>query len=86
MVNTELERMGMVLDEVEPKRVTPQGVYTRREYKLDIEGNYRQLANFLRYLETRPDVVLVESFKWQSRSLRERRRDSGSITVAVIGY
>lgn len=86
MVSTELERVGMVLDEVEPKRVTPQGVYTRREYKLNVEGNYRQLANFLRYLETRPEVVLVEAFSWQSRALREHRRDRGSITVAVIGY
>ena len=85
-ISEELQNSGMVLTRVEPKRVQLYGSYKKRSYKLDIEGGYRQFANFMRFLERMPEVVTIDSFEWHSRLLREQRRHSGTLSLTVIGY
>jgi hypothetical protein len=85
-ISEKLQDMGMVLTRVEPQRVRPQGSYTRRGFKFEVEGRYREIANFLRYLELMPEVVIVESFELKSRQLGGKSRHSATLIVTVIGH
>ena len=85
-ISEELRRTGMVLTKVEPKRVLQDGKYTRRSFKLEVEGGFRQFANFLRYLELMPEVVIVNGFELNSGQLRGKTKHSATMTVTVIGY
>jgi hypothetical protein len=76
----------MVLMRVEPQRVQEDGSYTRRGYKLEVEGGFRQFANFLRYLELMPEVVIVNSFEIHSKEIGRRSQHSATLKVTVIGY
>ncbi|MCK4679998.1 type 4a pilus biogenesis protein PilO, partial [bacterium] len=62
------------------------GSYTRRTFKLEVEGGYREFANFLRYMELLPEVVIVKSFELHSRQVRRGSKHSATLTVTVIGY
>lgn len=84
-ISGELQRIGMVLTRVEPRRSQPYGVYVKRTFKLDIEGNYRQFANFMRYLETIPEVVVIDAFELHSRQIRRNNRHGAKLTITVIG-
>jgi Tfp pilus assembly protein PilO len=85
-ISERLQDTGMVLTRVEPQRVREHGSYTRRVFKLEVEGRYRDFANFLRYLELMPEVVIVEGFELKSRQLSGRSRHSATLTVTVIGH
>lgn len=84
-ISEELQRLGMVLTQVEPRRVQPYASYTKRTYRLDMEGGYREFANFMRYLETMPEVVTIDSFELNSRLLRRNNRHGAKLTITVIG-
>lgn len=85
-ISRQLQGAGMVLTRVEPRRVVQDGSYTRRIFKLEVEGGYRQFANFLRYMELLPEVVIVNSFDLHSRQVRRGGEHSATLTVTVIGY
>jgi Tfp pilus assembly protein PilO len=85
-ISEELQRVGMVLTKVEPQRVLSDGKYTRRSFKLEVEGGFRQFANFLRYLELMPEVVIVNEFELHSKQIRRTSNHSATMTVTVIGY
>ena len=85
-ISRQLQGAGMVLTRVEPRRVVQDGPYTRRTFKLEVEGGYRQFANFLRYMELLPEVVMVNSFDLHSREVRRGGEHSATLTVTVIGY
>ena len=85
-ISGQLQGAGMVLTRVEPRRVVQDGSYTRRTFKLEVEGGYRQFANFLRYMELLPEVVIVNSFDLHSRQVRRGGKHSATLTVTVIGY
>lgn len=85
-ISEKLNDSGMVLMQVEPRRVVEDGAYTRRTFKLKLEGGYREFANFLRYLELLPEVAVVNSFELQSRHVRQGNRHSASLMVTIIGY
>jgi len=85
-ISQELQGAGMVLTRVEPRRVLQDGSYTRRTFKLEVEGGYRQFANFLRYMELLPEVVIVNSFDLHSRQVRRGSKHSATLTVTVIGH
>lgn len=85
-ISERLQDTGMVLTRVEPQRVRPHGAYTRRGFKLEVEGRYRGFANFLRYLELMPEVVIVESFELRSRQLGGRSKHAATLIVTVIGH
>lgn len=85
-ISEKLRSMGMVLTRVEPRRVQPEGSYTKRVFKLEVEGSYRQFANFLRYLELMPEVVIVNSFELHSKQVRRGSNHSATLMVTVIGY
>ncbi|MCK4408769.1 MAG: type 4a pilus biogenesis protein PilO [Candidatus Eisenbacteria sp.] len=85
-ISEELQGAGMGLTRVEPRRVVEDGSYTRRTFKLEIEGGYRQFANFLRYLELLPEVVIVNSFELRSKQLRQGSKHAAMLTVTVIGH
>jgi Tfp pilus assembly protein PilO len=76
----------MVLTRVEPRRVVQDGSYTHRTFKLEVEGGYRQFANFLRYMELLPEIVIVNSFELHSRQVRRESTHSATLMVTVIGY
>jgi Tfp pilus assembly protein PilO len=84
-ISERLQDAGMVLTRVEPQRVRPFGSYMRRGFKFEVEGRYRDFANFLRYLELMPDVVVVESFEIKSKQLGGKNRHSATLMVTVIG-
>ncbi len=85
-ISGQLRDSGMILTKVEPKRVRQDGSYTRRTFKLEIEGGYRQFAGFLRYLETMSEVVIVNSFELYSKHVRRGDRHACMMVVTVIGY
>lgn len=85
-ISKELQNAGMVLTRVEPRRVLQDGSYTRRTFKLEIEGGFMQFANFLRYLELLPEVVAVNSFELWSRQVRRGKSHSATMMVTVTGY
>ncbi len=85
-ISETLQRSGMVLTRVEPRRVTQEGTYTRRSFKLEIECSYRDFANFLRYLEMMPEVVVINSFELNSGRLRKAKMHSATMKLTVIGY
>jgi len=85
-ISQELQGAGMVLTRVEPRRVVQDGSYTRRTFKLEVEGGYRQFASFLRYMELLPEVVIVNSFELHSRQVRRGSKHSATLMVTVIGY
>ena len=85
-ISEELQDAGMVLTRVEPRRVLQDGSYTRRTFKLEIEGGFRQFANFLRYLELLPEVVAVNSFELHSKQVRRGNKHSTTLMVTVTGY
>ena len=85
-ISDQLRDSGMILTKVEPKRAVPDGSYTRRSFKLEIEGGYRQFAGFLRYLETMPEIVEVNSFELYSKNVRRGDRHAATMVVTVIGY
>ncbi len=85
-ISQQLQGAGMVLTRVEPRRVEEDGSYTRRTFKLEVEGGYREFANFLRYMELLPEVVIVKSFELHSRQVRRGSKHSATLTVTVIGY
>lgn len=85
-ISEKLQDFGMVLTKVEPQRVVQDGQFTRRTFKLEVDGGYRQFANFLRYLELLPEVVIVNTFELNSRQVRRASKHSASMTVTVIGY
>ena len=85
-IGEELRDAGMVLTRVEPGQVQEDGSYTRRTFKLEVEGGYRQFANFLRYLELLPEVVIVRSFVLHSGRARRESNHSATLTVTVIGH
>jgi Tfp pilus assembly protein PilO len=85
-ISQELQGAGMVLTRVEPRRVVQDGSYTRRTFKLEVEGGYRQFANFLRYLELLPEVVIINSFELHSKQVRRGSKHSATLMITVIGY
>ena len=85
-ISEELQGADMVLTRVEPRRVLQDGSYTRRTFKLEVEGGYRQFANFLRYLELLPEVVIINSFELHSKQVRRGSNHSATLMVTVIGY
>jgi len=85
-ISAELRRNSMVLTKVEPQRVVQDGQYTRRSFKLEVEGGFRHFANFLRYLELMPEVVIVNGFELNSARVRRVDKHSATMTVTVIGY
>jgi hypothetical protein len=85
-ISARLQEQGMVLTRVEPQRVREHGSYTRRVFKLEIEGRFRDFANFLRYLELMPEVVIVDAFELKSKQLSGRSRHSATLIVTVIGH
>jgi Tfp pilus assembly protein PilO len=85
-ISQELQGAGMVLTRVEPRRVVQDGSYTHRTFKLEVEGGYRQFANFLRYMELLPEIVIVNSFELHSRQVRRESTHSATLMVTVIGY
>jgi len=85
-ISEELQGAGMVLTRVEPRRVVQDGSYTRRAFKLEVEGGYRQFANFLRYLELLPEVVIINSFELHSKQVRRGGKHSATLMITVIGY
>ena len=85
-ISRQLQGAGMVLTRVEPRRVVQDGSYTRRIFKLEVEGGYRQFANFLRYMELLPEVVIVNSFELHSKQVRRGSTHSATLMVTVIGY
>ena len=85
-ISQRLQSAGMVLTRVEPRRVVRDGSYTRRAFKLEVEGGYRQFANFLRYMELLPEVVIVNSFELHSRQVRRGGEHSATLMVTIIGY
>lgn len=85
-ISQQLQGSGMVLTRVEPRRVVEDGSYTRRTFKLEVEGGYREFANFLRYMEFLPEVVIVNSFELHSREMRRGSKHSATLMVTVIGY
>ena len=85
-ISQQLQGTGMVLTRVEPRHVQEDGSYTRRTFKLEVEGGYREFANFLRYMELLPEVVIVKSFELHSRQVRRGSKHSATLTVTVIGY
>ncbi|MCK4511019.1 type 4a pilus biogenesis protein PilO [bacterium] len=85
-ISQELQGAGMVLTRVEPRRVLQDGLYTRRTFKLEVEGGYREFANFLRYMELLPEVVIVNSFELHSRQVKRGSKHSAKLMVTIIGY
>lgn len=85
-ISQELQDAGMDLTRVEPKRVTQDGSYTRRVFKLEVEGGFKEFANFLRYLELMPEVVVVNSFELYSRQAGRRDKHAATLNVTVIGH
>jgi len=85
-ISQELQGAGMVLTRVEPRRVVQDGSYTRRTFKLEVEGGYRQFANFLRYMELLPEVIIVNSFELHSKQVRRGSKHSATLMVTVIGH
>jgi len=83
-ISQEVQGAGMVLTRVEPRRVVQDGSYTRRTFKLEVEGGYRQFASFLRYMELLPEVVIVNSFELHSRQVRRGSKHSATLMVTVI--
>jgi len=85
-ISEKLQGAGMVLTRVEPRRVVQDGSYTRRAFKLEVEGGYRQFANFLRYLELLPEVVIINSFELHSKQVRRGSKHSATLMITVIGH
>lgn len=85
-IGEELRTSGMVLTRVDPSHVQEDGSYTRRTFKLEVEGSYRQFANFLRYLELLPEVVIVHSFELHSGRAGQKSKHTATLMVTVIGY
>ena len=85
-ISEEIQDAGMVLTRVEPRRVLQDGLYTCRTFKLEVEGGFRQFANFLRYLELLPEVVVVNSFELHSKQVRQRKTHAATLTVTVTGH
>lgn len=85
-ISKELQDVGMVLTRVEPRHVLQDGPYKRRTFKLEIEGGFREFANFLRYLELLPEVVAVNSFELHSKQVRRGKKHSTTLMVTVTGY
>jgi len=85
-IGEKLREIGMVLTRVDPGRVLEDGSYTRRAFKLEVEGGYRQFANFLRYLELLPEVVVVNSFELHSGRAGGKGKHTATLAVVVIGH
>jgi hypothetical protein len=85
-IGEKLREAGVVLTRVDPGRVQEDGSYTRRAFKLEVEGGYRQFANFLRYLELMPEVVIVNSFELHSGRAGQKSKHTATLTVTVVGH
>ena len=85
-LNTELGRLGLAMSRIEPTDEEPYGTDVKRSYKLQIEGDYRDISEFLAHLEGLPDVVLVESFDIRSSELLSSSKHRVNLLLAVIGY
>lgn len=85
-VSEELARRGLTLTRVEPMGEKREGEYTRRSFKFQIEGDYDDFTAFLAFIETLPEVVVVESFEYRSRLISQTGRHWVRLTVNVIGY
>jgi len=85
-ISERLQSSGMTLTRVEPRKVVPYGSFTRRTFTLEVEGGFHDFANFLRYLETMPEIVTVNAFELHSAQVRRARDHSATLTVTVTGY
>jgi Tfp pilus assembly protein PilO len=85
-ISAKLQSLDVVLTRVEPRKVQQNGSFTERTFRLEMEGGFRQLANFMRYLELMPEVVVVNSFEIHSKQVRQAEDHSATLTVTVIGY
>jgi Tfp pilus assembly protein PilO len=85
-IGEELARRDLTLSRVEPMGERRQGEYTKRSFRLQIEGDYDDFAAFLGFMETLPEVVLVETFEYRSRLISQTGRHWVKLTVDVIGY
>lgn len=85
-LNDELGRLGLAMSRIEPTGEEPHGNYVKRSYKLQVEGEYRDLSDFLAYLEGLSDVVLVESFDIRSSELLSTSRHRANLSLSVVSY
>ena len=85
-ITSEIDRLGLSLNRVEPRNETPYGEYVKREYKLQIEGNYEDLRAFMAYLEGLSDIAVMESFDFRSSELGRGSRHRASLELSVIGH
>ena len=85
-ISAKLQSLGVTLTSMEPHKVQQDGSFTRRSFRLELEGGYRQLAIFMRYLELLPEVVIIDSFDIRSKELRQAGDHTATMTVTVIGY
>jgi hypothetical protein len=84
-ISDRIKSLGMTMTNVEPRKVTPEGSYVRRQFKMEVEGSYREFASLLRYLETMPEVVMLNTFELRSGTLRRTSDHTAIITLTVIG-
>lgn len=85
-VSAETRRLGITLARIEPVGEEPYGQYVKRTYKLQIEGSYRNLVGFLKFVEGLPEVVLVKSFDLKSSILSASPRNRADLEISVVGY
>jgi len=86
LVNDEVRRLGLRLNRIEPLSEKESGPFTRRQYRVSMEGTYRQVVAFMGYLEALPDLVTVEALEVRSSETRPGSRHDVTMSLWVTGY
>lgn len=86
LASDELRRLGIRVNRIEPLGQESEGEFTRRQYRIQLEGRYTQIADFFEYLEALPEMVEIEGFEIRSHEVHPGDRHKATLSLWVTGH
>ncbi len=86
-VSAEIARLGLCLRELAPQdRERASESYYASTYKVELDGSYAAILEFLEYLERMPEIVEINSIDVRSNKVVASNGHRTLLTFKVTGY
>ncbi len=83
-MSEKLRELNMTPKTVQPKGEETFGEYMKRDYLVELDCGYAELAEFMEYLENLPELVLIEWFDLRSSEVSAASEHTVVIKLTVV--
>ncbi len=85
-LSSKLRELGLTPRVIQPLDEARDGEFMKRSYMVEIDGGYMELVELLEYLETIPELVLIETLDVKSSLLMTSTRHQAVIEITFVGH